>query len=277
MTMVATDDVEIDHLLEAIFTTYHHDFRHYVRSSLRRRLGHALLRLRCPSIPVLADRVLQDPRVFAQLIRHMTIQVSDMFRDPSHWRLLRERVVPHLATYPFVRVWIAGCGLGEEAYSMAILLAEEGLLDRSQIYATDIAVASLAQAEGGTYELDRAASFSSNYLASGGRRALSDYYAATSSRIAFAAELRERVLFADHSLATDAAFAEVQLVSCRNVLIYFDRALQDRVIGTFDDALCSRGWLGIGNKETLMFSRHVDVFEPIVADEKVYQKRGAAS
>jgi chemotaxis protein methyltransferase CheR len=276
MMTVDQHDIELDHLLEAIFTTYHHDFRHYVRSSLRRRLDQALLRLRCPGIPELHDRVLRDPMMFGQLVRHMTIQVSDMFRDPSYWRVLRERVIPDLATYPFVRVWIAGCGLGEEAYSMAILLAEEGLLDRAQIYATDITLPSLAQAEGGAYELDRVPSFSSNYLAAGGRRSLSDYYAVTPSHIAFAPELRGRILFADHSLATDAAFAEVQLVSCRNVLIYFDRALQDRVIGLFGDALCPRGWLGMGDKETLVFSRNASMFESSLADESLYQKRATA-
>lgn len=276
-TAADTQDDDLERLLEVIFETYHHDFRHYVRSSLRRRLDQALLRLRCPSMSILLDRVGCDPQLFAQLIRHLTIPVSAMFRDPSYWRLLRERVVPHLSTYPFVRVWIAGCACGEEAYSMAILLAEEGLLDRAQIYATDIAVASLERARCGVYDRDRVCSFSENYLAAGGRRALSDYYLATSSQLSLAAELRARILFADHSLATDTAFAEVQLVSCRNVLIYFDRTLQDRAIGMFGDALCPRGFLGIGDKETLMFSRHALMFEPFVINEKIYQKRGTPS
>jgi chemotaxis protein methyltransferase CheR len=275
-TATGNHDVELEVLLEVIFQTYHHDFRHYVRSSLRRRLDQAVMRLRCGSISGLLDRVRRDPHVFAQLIRHMTIPVSDMFRDPSYWRVLRERVVPHLSTYPFVRVWIAGCGLGEEAYSMAILLAEEGLLDRTQIYATDIAIANLERAQGGIYDLDRVTSFAANYVASGGKRALSDYYVATSSRFSLAPELRARILFADHSLATDAAFAEVQLVSCRNVLIYFDRTLQDRAIGVFGEALCPRGFLGIGDKETLMFSSRALVFQAFDVDEKVYQKRGAS-
>jgi chemotaxis protein methyltransferase CheR len=272
----APDNRDLELLLDVIFKTYHHDFRHYVRSSLRRRLDQAVIRLRCGSISALLDRVGHDPQMFAQLIRHMTIPVSDMFRDPSYWRVLRERVVPHLSTYPFVRIWVAGCGLGEEAYSMAILLAEERLLDRSQIYATDITVASLEQAGGGSYDLERACSFSANYLAAGGKRALADYYATTSSRLSLAPELRDRILFADHSLATDAAFAEVQLVSCRNVLIYFDRTLQDRAIRVFADALCPRGFLGIGDQETLMFSSQGRAFEPFDMEHKVFQKRGAS-
>ena len=267
-----SQDVELDLLLEGVFRMYHYDFRQYVRSSLRRRVHQALLALKHTSITSLLDRILHDPRAFAQFLPHMTIQVSDMFRDPSYWLALRKRVVPHLSTYPFPRVWIAGCGAGEEAYSMAILLAEEGLLARAQIYATDISVESLAEAKAGAYQLDRVRSFSDNYFESGGKASLSDYYVTTSSRACFVPALRERILFADHCLATDTAFAEVLLVSCRNVLIYFDRTLQDRAVGVFCDALSPRGFLGLGDKETLRFSAHMKAFEPFVAEEKIYRK-----
>ena len=269
-------DVELDLLLEGILRTYHYDFRDYVRSSLRRRLERALSVLGFPTVTSLLDRVLRDPRVFNELLAHLTIQVSDFFRDPSYWRALRERVIPHLATYPFVRVWVAGCGAGEEAYSMAILLAEEGLLDRTQIYATDISLSSLEAARSGIYELDRLRSFSENYFGSGGRSSLADYYTTAYSQASFDAALRKRILFSDHSLATDAAFAEVQLVSCRNVLIYFDRPLQDRAFGVFVDALCPRGFLGLGAQETPLFSAHGAALEPFAAQEKIYRRRVAA-
>jgi chemotaxis protein methyltransferase CheR len=268
------DDAELDQLLEGIFRTYHHDFRHYVRASVRRRIATGLSALRVPTLAQLSARVLADPRVFAQLLRYMTIQVSDLFRDPSYWRALREHVIPHLATYPFLRVWIAGCGAGEEAYSMAILLAEAGLLERSQLYATDVAVAGLVEAASGSYGLERARTFSDNYFKAGGKASLSDYYVTTTAQASFVPELRRRILFSDHSLATDTAFAEMQLISCRNVFIYFDRNLQDRALGVLDDALCPLGFLGLGQKETLLFSAHAAKFESVVAEEKIYRKRG---
>jgi chemotaxis protein methyltransferase CheR len=270
-------DIELDLLLEGIFRAYHHDFRHYARRSIRRSVDRALVALRYPSVATLLEHVLDDPRVFARLLRHLTVQFSDLFRDASYWRAVRERVVPYLSTYPFLRVWIAGCGGGEEAYSMAIVLAEAGLLERAQIYATDISAASLAQAELGDYALDHARAFSDNYFAAGGRSSLSDYITTTATRLAFVPDLRRRILFADHSLATDTAFAEVQLVSCRNVLIYFDRALQDRAVGVFRTALCPRGFLGLGDKENLMFSAHAGAFEPFARQEKLYRRREVTS
>ena len=269
-------DVELDLLLEGILRTYHYDFRHYVRSSLGRRIERALSALGFTTITSLLDRVLRDPHVFQELLGHITIQVSDFFRDPPYWRALRETVLPHLATYPFVRVWVAGCGAGEEAYSMAILLAEEGLLERAQIYATDISLSSLDAARAGIYELDRVRSFSENYFASGGRGSLADYYTTAYAQTSFDAALRKRILFSDHSLATDVAFAEVQLVSCRNVLIYFDRSLQDRAFGIFLDALCPRGFLGLGAQETPMFSSHVAALEPCAERERIYRRRAVA-
>ncbi|MBI3843887.1 MAG: protein-glutamate O-methyltransferase CheR [Planctomycetes bacterium] len=271
MAAYEENEVELDLLLETIFRRYHYDFRHYVRAYLHRRVARAQASLGSPSVTHLLDRVLHEPAVLTALLHHLTIQVSDLFRDPGYYARLREKVVPHLATYPSPRIWVAGCGTGEEAYSLAILLHEEGLLERSLIYATDIDAKSLQIGEAGTYDLERVRGFSENYFGAGGRASLSDYYTAAYSRAAFNPLLRKHVLFSDHCLATDTAFAEVQLVSCRNVFIYFDRQLQDRAIGLFRDSLCPRGFLGLGAKETLAFSSQVMAFEPFAAEERVYR------
>jgi chemotaxis protein methyltransferase CheR len=265
------DEVQVGALLEAIYRRYHYDFRHYARTHVHRRVAQALASLGCPSVAVLVDRVLGDSATFTALLDYLTIQVSDLFRDPSYYAALREKVLPHLATYPSPRIWVAGCGTGEEAYSMAILLHEEGLLERSLIYATDIDDESLRIGEAGAYDLDRMRCFSENYFRAGGRASLSDYYTAAYSWGAFVPRLRERILFSDHCLATDAAFAEVQLVSCRNVLIYFDQQLQHRAVGLFREALCPRGFLGLGTKETLAFSSHATSFEACAAQERIYR------
>jgi chemotaxis protein methyltransferase CheR len=265
------DGLELDLLLEAIYRTYHYDFRNYARGSLRRCVGRAQSSLRISSIRQLTARVIHEPSAFTELLSHLTIQTSEFFRDPPFYRALRESVVPHLATYPSLRVWVAGCGTGEEAYSIAILLDEEGLLDRSLIYATDIDEESLTTAERGVYGLTRVRGFTENYFGAGGRGSLSDYYSTTASQAAFSARLCRHILFSDHSLATDRAFAEVQLVTCRNVFIYFDHELQDRAVGLFRDSLCPRGFLGLGLKETLAFSRYAHDFEPLAIRERIYR------
>ena len=266
-------ETELERLLEGIYERYHYDFRHYSRTYLRRRVERAQAAAGSPSLTHLLDRVLGSPGTFTELLHFLTIQVSDLFRDPIYYAVLRERVLPHLATYPSLRMWVAGCGTGEEAYSLTILLEEEGLLERSLIYATDIDADSLEIARAGIFGLDRVRSFTDNYYRSGGRTSLSSYYTEAYGRVVFSPRLRKHVLFSDHSLATDAAFAEVQLVSCRNVLIYFDRDLQDRSLGLFHEALCPRGFLGLGLKETLMFSSHASAFEAFAAGERVYRVR----
>ena len=272
--MIAPDDVglELGLLLDAIYRKYHYDFRAYAEASLRRRLASALDHFGCTTISELQGRVLHEPHTFTELLRYLTVQVSDLFRDPSYFRSLRERVVPYLRTYPSLKVWVAGCATGEEAYSLAIVLAEEGLLDRTMIYATDINPDSLRIAEAGIYDLDRFAHFSESYLAAGGKRSLSDYYVASSTSALFDRGLKKAILFSDHSLATDTAFAEVELASCRNVLIYFERELQDRAIGVLRDSLCRRGFLGLGSKESLRFSVHGPAFVELVPDDRIYQR-----
>lgn len=263
----------LDRLLETIFRTYHYDFRHYARASLRRRVAAACTHFQCADTAALEARILAEPDRFAELLRFVTVQVSDLFRDPSYYRALRDVVVPYLATYPHLRVWVAGCATGEEAYSLAILLREAGLLDRAQIYATDINPEALRVAEAGVYDLERFARFSDSYRQAGGTGSLSDHYTAAYDGARLDRGLRQAILFSDHSLATDAAFAEVQLVSCRNTLIYFDRDLQERALGVLRDALCRRGFLGLGQKESLLFSRHAAAFEELVADDRIYRKR----
>jgi chemotaxis protein methyltransferase CheR len=268
----ADHDIELDLLLAAIYEKYQYDFRNYAEASLRRRLGQALGHFGCSSLSQLQDRVLREPSVFTELLRFLTVQVSDVFRDPSYFRALRAAVVPYLRTYPSLRVWVAGCATGEEAYSLAIVLHEEGLLANTLIHATDINPQSLRTAEDGVYGLDRFARFSASYVEAGGLASLSDYYTAQYGAAVFDRRLRSAIMFSDHSLATDSAFAETQLVSCRNVLIYFNRELQDRAIGVLHDSLCRKGFLGLGSKETLRFSTHAAAFAEVAPRDRIYQR-----
>ncbi|SDP50512.1 chemotaxis protein methyltransferase CheR [Ralstonia sp. 25mfcol4.1] len=268
----ANFDIELELLLEAVFRKYQHDFRRYSRASLRRRLEQALRDLNLSTLSQLQDRMLRDAVLFGRLLQYLTVQVSEMFRDPSYFRAIREHVVPVLQTYPSVNVWVAGCSSGEELWSLAILFEEEGLASRTVFYATDINPEALAIARAGVYDAGRLRSFGANYLAAGGRASLSDYYHAAYGKAKFNGQLIRQSVFADHSLATDSVFQEAQLISCRNVLIYFDRPLQDRAIGLFRDALARRGFLGLGSKESLHFSAHSQDFEAVSSRERLYRK-----
>lgn len=265
-------DLEIDLFLEAIYRRYRHDFRHYARPTLRRRLNQALDFFRCDSLSVLQHRVLRDASLLSQVLRYLTVQVSSLFRDPLFYQAVREQVIPVLKTYPSLKIWVAGCSNGEEVYSLAILLEEEGLLSRSIIYATDVSTEALRAAELGVYKIDRAQEFSRNYQHAGGKRSLSDYYTAAYDGIAFDRRLRANVVFSDHSLATDSVFAEVHLITCRNVLIYFDAELRDRAIGLFRDSLIRRGYLALGAKENLRSSDHFPAFSEIDRANRLYTK-----
>lgn len=267
------EDLEVQLLLEALHQRYHYDFRHYARASIKRRLTQARAQLGFATISAMQDRVLHDPPMLPRLLDYLTVQVSEMFRDPSYFRALREKVLPHLRTYPSLKIWIAGCSTGEEVYSLAILFREEGLYDRTIFYATDINPEALAAAEAGVYALDRIRKFTENHQKAGGKSSLSDHYTAAYGRAAFDKALRSRVVFSDHSLVTDAVFAEMHLISCRNVMIYFDRPLQDRAIGLFRESLARKGFLGLGSKESLRFSAHAGSFSEFVPGEKIYQRR----
>jgi chemotaxis protein methyltransferase CheR len=269
-------DIELRLLVDAIFLKYHYDFREYAVSSLKRRLRAAMTRFHCETLSQLQDRILHDQSAFPALLDFLTVPVSEMFRDPSYFRSLRTTVVPLLRTYPSLKIWVAGCSTGEEVYSLAILLKEEDVLKRAIIYGTDINPQVLQKAEAGVYDVDRIAGFTENHRKSGARSSLSDYYTAAYGRAMFDKSLKRHLVFSDHSLATDSVFAEVQLVSCRNVLIYFNRELQDRAVGLFRDALCRRGFLGIGSKESLRFSSHADAFVEIVREDRIFQKQEQA-
>lgn len=276
---VATDlpeEVELDLIVEAIYRRWHYDFRSYAEASLRRRLAGAMRRFGCPTLSALQGRLLREPAVFTALLDDLTVQVSELFRDPPYHKALRDEVLPHLRTYPSLKVWCAGCSNGEEAYSLAILLREEGLLARSMIYATDINPRALVAAEAGVYDADRMPGFIDNHRRSGGKGSLLDHATVAYGRVVFDKALRRNMVFSDHSLATDSVFAEMHLVSCRNVLIYFDRELQDRAVGLFGDSLVRRGFLGMGSRETLRFSAHADAFEEFSGANRIYRKRADA-
>ncbi|MCK1368038.1 protein-glutamate O-methyltransferase CheR [Bradyrhizobium sp. 62] len=267
------EDIEIRLLLDALYFKYHYDFRNYAMASIKRRLKQAREQLGFKTFSAMQESLLHEPLMLPRILGYLTVQVSEMFRDPSYFRAIRENVIPHLRTYPSLKVWIAGCSNGEELYSFAILFCEEGLLERTLFYATDINEDALHAAEAGIFGLDRIQLFTENHRKSGGHSSLSDYYQAAYGRASFDKKLRQRVVFSDHSLVTDSAFAEVQLISCRNVLIYFDRDLQDRALGLFKDSLARKGFLGLGAKESLRFSKHSGAFTDFVREEKIYQRR----
>jgi chemotaxis protein methyltransferase CheR len=269
-----TEEIELHLLLEALYRKYHYDFRNYSLASLKRRLVQARSHFGCGTFSQLQHKALHEPGVIDRLLPYLTVQVSEMFRDPCYFRAIREKVVPHLRTYPSLKVWIAGCSAGEELYSMAILFREEGLESRTIFYATDINTDALAKARAGVYELDRLASFTENYRKAGGKASLDDYYTTGYGRAKFDPTLTQQAVFSDHSLVSDAVFAETHLVSCRNVLIYFNRELQDRAVGLFKDSLVRKGFLGIGSKESLRFSEHNASFVEFDYPNRIYQKQG---
>lgn len=273
MSNPGSSEIELKLLIEAIYLKYSYDFRDYAGASQKRRVVHAMRQLHCDSISQLQEKILHNPDTFMELLQYLTIPTTEMFRDPDYFLALREQVMPFLKTYPSLKIWIAGCSTGEELYSMAILLKEEGLLDRSIIYATDINPHSLEKAKKGIFALERVRNYTANYQAAGGKYTFSDYYTAAYDGALFDRSLCENVSFADHSLATDSVFSEMHLVCCRNVMIYFNHALQDRALDLFYESLCHRGFLGLGSKENIDFSRHANNFEPLVKAQRIYRKR----
>lgn len=273
--MTSLADIEIRLLVEAVYLRYGHDFRDYAPASMKRRVLQAQQKMGLPSVSALQERMLHDAGEFAVLLQYLTVPVSEMFRDPAYFLALRRHVIPVLRTYPSIKIWVAGCSTGEEPWSLAILLREEGLLERTILYATDINHASLDKARAGIFSLEHMQAFTRNYQKAGGTKSFSDYYTAAYGGALFDKTLRDNITFADHSLATDAVFSETQLVSCRNVLIYFNRKLQDRALGLFHDSLGHRGFLGLGSKETLDFSAYAERFEPVSKPDRIYRKVAA--
>jgi chemotaxis protein methyltransferase CheR len=267
-------DIELRMLVEAVYLKYNYDFRDYTGASQKRRVLAAMRAMECDTVSALQAKVMHEPSGFARLLQFLTIPVTEMFRDPEYYLALRQHVVPHLETYPSLKIWVAGCSTGEEVYSLAILLQEEGLLERSLIYATDINPESLEAARRGVMPLERMRLYTENYQKAGGTRAFSDYYTAAYGGALFERALVENVTFADHSLATDSVFAETHLISCRNVMIYFNRRLQNRVLGLFHESLVHRGFLGLGSKESIDFSSYAQRFEPLARRERIFRKVG---
>lgn len=273
---LSTEDIELRLLLEAVNHKYGYDFRDYSMASMKRRLKQLCEKLGCRSFSALQDLVLHDTDQGTMILEYMTVQVSDMFRDPTYFKALRDIVVPQLHTYPSLKVWIAGCSEGEEFYSLAILFKEEGLFDKTIFYCTDINTEALEKAQKGVFDMDKLKSFTKNYQKSGGTSTFSDYYTASYDAVLMDKSLRKNAVFSDHSLVTDSVFAEMHLVSCRNVLIYFNRKLQDRALGLFKDSLVHNGYLGIGSKESLYFSEHAAAFDELSKIDRIYKKSANA-
>lgn len=266
------EQIEIELLLEGIYRHYGFDFRAYAYASIRRRLWKRIEAEGISTVSGLQERILHEPAMMERLLLDLSINVTAMFRDPGFYRVFREVVVPTLRTYPFIRVWHAGCATGEEVYSMAILLEEEGLYDRARIYATDINEVVLQKAKAGIFPLDRMQEYTENYIAAGGKRAFSDYYVAKYDGALFSPTLTRNVVFSQHNLVTDRSFSEFNAILCRNVLIYFDKSLQSKVHGLFYDSLAIFGVLALGSRESLRFSPYEDCYEQINGPEKIYRK-----
>jgi chemotaxis protein methyltransferase CheR len=266
------ENIELGLLLEAVYRHYGYDFREYALASLRRRVWRRVHEERLTSITALTDRLLHDPACMARLLGDLSINVTAMFRDPGFYVGFAEHVVPQLRTYPFTRIWVAGCSTGEEVYSLAILLTENDLYDRTRIYATDINQLAIEQARQSVYPLDRMQEYTENYIKAGGKRSFSEYYVAAYDGALFDPALSENVVWAQHNLAQEGSFNEFQVVLCRNVLIYFDKALQNRVHSLFYESLARFGTLCLGNKESMRFSAYEDSYEVVDAEAKIYRR-----
>jgi chemotaxis protein methyltransferase CheR len=266
------EQIEIALLLEAIYRRYGFDFQQYAAASLKRRLWRRIHGEKLDTVSGLIEKVLHDPAVMERLLLDLSVNVTAMFRDPDFYTAFRERVVPHLRTYPFTRIWNAGCSTGEETYSLAIVLGEEELYDRARIYATDINEAVLDRARAGVFPLEKMREYTQNYIRSGGRRAFSEYYVAGYDRAQFRRALLDNVVFAQHNLVQDSAFNEFHVIVCRNVLIYFDKALQDHVHRLFYESLAMFGVLALGQKESIAFSPYGDRYEELAPGQKIFRK-----
>ena len=267
------EKIEIDLLLEAIYRVYGYDFRSYARASIERRTRLFLSNSECETVCEMAGKVLRDKSFFSRLVQHFSIVVTEMFRDPFVYRVIRREVVPMLRTWPHVKIWHAGCATGEEVYSLAIVLKEEGIYDRSTIYATDFNDSALERAREGIYDIDKLQEATRSYQQSGGRGSFSKYYHARYDAVAMDGSLKERITFANHNLVTDSAFGEMQLVFCRNVLIYFNRGLQNRALRLFTESLVHGGFLCLGTKESLQFSEVRKDYRAVDDRAKIYQKK----
>jgi len=271
MTPDGVEQIEINLLLEAIYQRYGHDFRSFAQASIARRARQFLSTSGLCSVPEMTERVLRDEGLFSRLVQYFSIPVTEMFRDPFVYRAVREQVAPLLRTWPHVKVWHAGCATGEEAYSLAIVLKEEGLLEKATIYATDFNDASLAKARAGIYPLHHIQEATKRHRQSGGKAPFSEYYHSRYGAAIMDPALKQRITFANHNLATDTSFGEIHLIFCRNVLIYFNRALQNRTLTIFSESLVHGGYLCLGTRETLRFTEVFDDYRPVHGEAQLYK------
>ncbi|HEY2722510.1 MAG TPA: protein-glutamate O-methyltransferase CheR [Chitinophagaceae bacterium] len=265
---------ELKELLESIRFVYGYDFTEYAEASVKRRIDHFMKTNKISALNDLGKILLKDEPIFEQFVQDITVNVTEMFRDPAFYKSLREKVVARLATYPFIKIWVAGTSTGEEVYSIAILLKEEGLLKRSVIYATDINQKSLQTAREGIYPIGQMKNYTTNYIKAGGKYSFSDYYIAKYNAVLLDKSLRQNIVFSAHNLVADKSFNEFQLILCRNVLIYFSQSLQNKVINLFYESLCPFGFLALGNKESLLFTDRKHKFEEIDKKERIFVKTG---
>ncbi len=267
------ESIEIQLLLQAIYLKYGYDFRNYAKASIKRRILQRLSRSGLKSISEMQHRILYNEQFFSSTLLDLSINVTEMFREPSFFSAVRGKIIPILRKEPFIKVWHAGCATGEEVYSTAILLKEEGLYESSRIYATDFNQDVIKKAKDGIYPISSMKGYTRNYKKAGGLSSFADYYTARYDCAIMENSLKENIVFADHNLATDEVFGEMNLIFCRNVLIYFTRELQDRVIRLFRDSLCDGGFLCLGSKESIRFSEHSNDFEDVALGEKIYRKK----
>ncbi len=272
-TTKESQNIEIDLILEAIYQMHGYDFRNYGRAHIKRRLLHRLQLSKLSSISEMQHKILYDESFFNLILKDFSINVTEMFRDPSFYKRLRDEIIPILKTYPFIKIWHAGCSSGEEVYSMAILLMEEGLYDRTQIYATDFNHQILMKAKEGIYPINKIKEFTLNYQKAGGTRSFSDYYMAKYESVIFNNDLKKNIVFAEHNLVNDSAFAEIHLLMCRNVLIYFNKDLQNQVIKLFTSSILPGGYLCLGTKETIQFTDSIQNYDIIFDNEKIFKKK----
>lgn len=274
MSLVAADVelAEVEALMTAVRERYGYDFSHYARASFLRRVRHAMQEEQALGVSELQARILRDPLAMRRFLAHLSVHVTSMFRDPEFYRTLRTHVIPWLRTYPFIRIWHAGCATGEEVYSMAILLEEEGLYDRCRIYATDLSEVVLHRARLATYSLHHLQKYTANYHRAGGTKDFSSYYTADRENALIHERLRRNVVFSLHNLVSDGSFNEFHLICCRNVLIYFDEILRDRVLSLFDGSLARGGYLALGSRESLKFTVLDPMFQEVAPNLRVYRK-----
>ncbi|MFS0661087.1 protein-glutamate O-methyltransferase CheR [Niallia alba] len=264
--------IEIELLLQGLYAWCGYDYRNYAYNSIRRRIWHRVHAEKLASITGLLEKILHDSECLKRLIQDFSIHVTEMFRDPAFFLMFREKIVPVLRTYPSVRIWHAGCSTGEEVYSMAMLLDEEGIYEKTKIYATDISADVLTIAKAGVFPIESMRKFTTNYLQAGGKRAFSDYYDVKDATVKFDSSLTKNVVFAQHNLVTDQSFNEFHVILCRNVLIYFDKVLQNKVHQLFYNSLGMFGFLGLGDRESILFTNTADCYEEICRQQKLFKK-----